>query len=265
MANALESIILGIIQGIAEWLPISSTGHLRLAEHFLLRQQVPLLLSITLHVGTLAALLVFFRNDIRNILSALYHRDFKSENGKLIPLIIAGSVPTAIIGFALSDTVESLSQQILPIAIALLLSGTLLYTSRFAKEKTENVTYPTALAFGIAQGLAVMPGLSRSGTTLAVALLLGLKRDKAFRFSFLLSIPAVIGALGLEAYKEREALTQAGFGSFEILVGATAAMLVGYVALIFVHKTVEDKRFHLFAFYCWLLGMALVALSMNGF
>lgn len=265
MEHVLETVILGIIQGIAEWLPISSTGHLRLAEHFLLNEQVPLLLSITLHVGTLIALLVFFRNDIKNILRALYHRDFKSEDGKLVPLIIVGSIPTAIIGFALSDTVESLSQQILPIAIALILSGTLLYTSKYAKEKTEKVTYQTALAFGITQGLSVMPGLSRSGTTLAVALLLGIKRDKAFRFSFLLSIPAVIGALGLEAYKERAALGRAGFGSFEILLGAAVALVVGYVALILIHRIVENGKFHFFAFYCWLVGIFVIVLSLYGF
>ena len=261
MEHLLEAVLLGIIQGTAEWLPISSTGHLRLAEHFL-GLNVPILFDITLHIGTLAVILFFFRKDIRNILTALVHLDFKSENGRLTPLIIVGSIPTALIGLAFSDQIESTFRNPLPIATALIMCGTLLFTSRFAREKTDNINYIEALIFGIAQGMAIIPGLSRSGTTIAVALMLGIKREKAFRFSFLLSIPAIIGALGLMAYKERETLIRAGFGGSEILAGATIAMIVGYFALKLLHKAIENRKFYLFAFYCWLLGTALVVLSM---
>jgi len=257
----LEAVLLGIIQGIAEWLPISSTGHLRLAEHFL-GLTVPILFDITLHVGTLIVVLFFFRKDVKNILTALAHLDFKSENGRFIPLIVVGSIPTALIGLAFSDQIVSTFRSPVPIAVALVICGTLLFMSRFAGEKTDNITYIKALALGIAQGLAIIPGFSRSGTTIAVALMLGLKREKAFRFSFLLSIPAIVGALGFMTYKEHETLIQTGISGGEILVGATIAMIAGYFALRLLQKAIESKKFYLFASYCWLLGTALVVLSL---
>jgi len=259
LEQLLQAIILGIIQGIAEWLPISSTGHIRLIEYFL-GLQLPLLFAVILHIGTLIVIFIFFRRDIKNILIALTHRDFKSENGRLIPLIIVGSIPTAIIGYLLSDTIEHLSSTILPIAIAFVISGTLLFTSRFAREKTGIVTYQTALIFGIAQGIAVMPGISRSGTTIAVALLLGIKREKAFKFSFLLSIPAIIGALILETFKDEATLSQSGFTLASILTGVLAAMLIGYLTLNLLWRIIERKMFHFFALYCWILGAALIIL-----
>jgi undecaprenyl-diphosphatase len=265
LEHLIEVIILGIIQGIAEWLPISSTGHLRIAERLLLGHPIPLLFDITLHIGTLIVIFVFFRNDIKSILTALAHRDFKSEYGRLIPLIVVGTIPTGLIGLIFSDVVESAFSDILPIAIALIIAGCLLFASRFAREKTDTVTYKTALIFGVAQGIAIIPGLSRSGTTIAVALLLGLKREKAFRFSFLLSIPAIIGALSLLAYKERSQLTASGFGSTEMLLGIAIAMIVGYLALKLLQKVVLDRKFYLFAIYCWLAGSVLIALSLSGF
>jgi undecaprenyl-diphosphatase len=264
LERLIETIILGAIQGTAEWLPISSTGHLRLAEHFL-GSTIPILFDVILHVGTLIVILAFFRKDIKNVLSALAHLDFKSENGKQAPLIIAGTIPTALIGLVFSDQIESTFLTPLPIASALVICGILLYSSKSAKEQTDNMTYTTAIIIGTAQGIAIIPGLSRSGTTIAVALLLGLKREKAFKFSFLLSIPAIVGALGLTLYKQHETLAQTGFGPTEILIGVTIAVIVGYFTLKLLHKTVQNRKFHLFAFYCWLLGTALIALSLIGY
>lgn len=264
LLNLIRAILLGTIQGIAEWLPISSTGHLRLAEHFL-DLNIPILFDVTLHIGTLIVIFVVFIEDIKKILSALIHLDFRTEYGQLIPLIIIGTIPTALIGLVTTDTIESISHNILPIAVALILSGTLLYASKAAREKTDNISYKIAVIFGVAQGIAIMPGISRSGTTIAVALLLGLKREKAFKFSFLLSIPAIIGALGLTIYKQHAALASSGFGIIEILIGATVAMIVGYFALKLLHKTIIEKKFHLFAFYCWLLGVLLIILALSSF
>ena len=262
--NLLDAIVLGLIQGIAEWLPISSTGHLRLYEYFR-GLKVPLLYDITLHMGTLAVILVFFRKDIKRILSALVHLDFKTEHGRLIPLIIVGSVPTALIGYVFRKTVESIFLGPLPIGIALSLCGVLLVSSRMAHEKTDQISYLTAIVFGIAQGVSIIPGLSRSGTTIAVALLLGLKRERAFRFSFLLSIPAIIGAEALTAYDQRAALAQSGFGMLEIAVGVAVTTITGYFALKLLHNAIENRKFHLFAFYCWLFGLFLVMLGLSGF
>jgi undecaprenyl-diphosphatase len=260
----IKTIILGIIQGLTEWLPISSTGHLKLAEYFL-DLKAPILFDVILHLGTLIVVLFFFRKDIKNILSALAHLDFKTENGKMIPLIIVGTIPTALIGIVLGDYIETTFENIQPIAIAFLVCGIMLYSSKAAKEKTDSIGYLTALMIGTAQGIAIIPGISRSGTTIAVALLLGVKREKAFKFSFLLSIPAVLGALGLTVYKQFDELATAGLGWIEILAGMVLAMLVGYLALKLLWKILAKRKFHLFALYCWLLGAALIVLTLGVF
>ena len=264
--DPIQTIILGFIQGVTEWLPISSTGHLRIAEQFL-GLTLPLLFDVTLHVGTLAVILFFFRKDIKTILTALVKGDFQSENGKLIPLIIVGTVPTALIGiaFTLSDTIETVFASFLPITGAFITCGVMLYLSKMGREQADNITYLAALAIGVAQGVALIPGISRSGFTIATALLLGVRREKAFKFSFLLSVPAVIGALGLTLYEQHEMLTLTGVGWTEILVGITVSIVVSYFALKLLWKALAGKKFFLFAFYCWLIGAVLLALSLCGF
>jgi len=264
LEKLIETIILGIVQGLTEWLPISSTGHLKIFEYFF-NLSTPFLFEIALHIGTLIVVVFFFRKDIKNILSALAHLDFKTENGKLIPLIIVGTIPTAIIGVIYVEFLESTFQTILLIGIALIIGGTLVYLSKTGKENTDNINYLAAILIGTAQGIATIHGISRSGATIAVALLLGLKREKAFKFTFLLSIPAILGALGLTFYKERTMLASTGIGYAELAAGAIAAMLVGYLALKLLQKILATEKFHYFAFYTWTLGALLIALSLGGF
>jgi undecaprenyl-diphosphatase len=259
-----NAIILGIIQGLAEWLPISSTAHLRIAEHFLDLTATPLF-NVTLHVGTLIVVVFYFRKDVKNILSALARLDFKSEHGQLIPPIVIATIPTAIIGLLYVSFLEDTLQTILAIGITFLIGATVLYTSKIGRENTNTITLTTALIMGAAQGLAIFPGLSRSGITISTALLLGLKREKAFTFSFLLSIPAIIGDLAVEAYKQRGQLTTQGTGSPELLIGIVLAMIVGYIAIKLVSKIVKTRKFHYFAIYTWLLGIALIALTLSGY
>jgi undecaprenyl-diphosphatase len=261
--DPIQAIILGFIQGVTEWLPISSTGHLRIAEQ-LLGLTLPLLFDVTLHVGTLIIILFFFRKDIKLVLVALVKGDFKSENGKLIPLIIVGTVPTALIGVLFSGTIETYFNSFLPIAGAFLTCGVVLYASKTGTEQKESITYIAALAIGTAQGIALIPGLSRSGLTIATALMLGVRRERAFKFSFLLSVPAVIGALGLTLYEQHETLTLVGVGWTEILVGIAVSMVVSYFALKLLWKALAGKKFYLFAFYCWLIGAVLLALNLSG-
>jgi len=264
LEQLIKTIILGIIQGLTEWLPISSTGHLRLVEHFL-GLKVPILFDVILHVGTLIVVLAFFRREVGKTLSAIAHLDFKTEYGKMMPLIIVGVTPTVLIGLISGRLIEETFQGVLPIAIAFIVCGLMLYSTKVRKEKTESIGYSTAMMIGIAQGIAIIPGISRSGATIAVALLLGIKREKAFEFSFLLSIPAILGALGLTVYTELSKLTSTTLGWSEILVGVIVAMLVGYFAIKLLWKILAKKKFHLFAFYCWLLGAVLIALSVSSF
>jgi len=260
----VQTLILGLVQGLAEWLPISSTAHLRIVEHFFGLAATPLF-NVVLHAGTLVVVVLYFRKDVIDILSALAHMDFRSGRGHLIPLIVVATVPTAIIGLLYVAFLEDVLQTMLAIGVTLLIGATVVYVSKNGSEKTDVITYKTALAMGVAQGLAVFPGLSRSGVTVSTALLLGLKREEAFRFSFLLSIPAILGDLIVETYKQRGQLAIQNVGSVELLAGVIVAMVVGYLAIGFVSRIVESRRLHYFAFYTWLLGIAVIALTLSGF
>ena len=261
MNQLIETVILGIIQGLTEWLPISSTGHLKVAEKFL-GLEASILLDVILHLGTLTVILFFFRGDVKKILSALTRLDFKTEYGRLIPPIIVGTVSTALIGLAFSIFLENFFQEVLTVAVALLACGFVLYSAKAAKEETSDIGYFAALLIGIAQGIAVIPGLSRSGLTIATALLLGIEREKAFKFSFLLSVPAVIGAFGLTLHTHFSALAASNLGWGEVFAGVAAAVIVGYLALKLLWKVLAKKRFHFFAFYCWAFG-ALLIIALN--
>ncbi len=264
LEELLKTIVLGLIQGLTEWLPISSTGHLEIAQYFL-KLNVPILFDVTLHVGTLLVVLVFFRKDVKQVISALYRLDFKTEHGRLIPLIIVGTIPTALIGFVFGDSIEAIFQTPSPIALAFIFCGIILYLTKYSKEKNGEISYFQAFLIGLVQGIAIIPGISRSGFTIAIALLLGIEREKGFRFSFLLSIPAIIGALGLTLHTQLEELATAGLGWTEIFAGTITAMLVGYFALKLLWKILTKKKFHFFAFYCWFIGILLFSLVLAGF
>ena len=264
LINLIRTIILGAIQGLTEWLPISSTGHLKIAEHFM-NEKIPLLFDFILHIGTLIVVLLFFRKDIKNILSALVHLDFKTEHGKLIPLIVVGSIPAGIIGIILNEPVNTAFQNILPIAVAFIVCGIILYSVKFAHEKSDTIKYSAAILIGVAEGIAIIPGISRSGATIVVALLLGISHEKAFKFSFLLSIPAILSVLGYNFVTRSGELASAGLGWPEILTGVIVAMFIGYFALKLLWNILAKKKFHLFAFYCWLLGIALIVFSLRWF
>jgi undecaprenyl-diphosphatase len=264
----LTTIILGLIQGLAEWLPISSTAHLRIAEHFLGFQATPLF-NVFLHVGTLAVVIFYFRHDIKVVLTCLVHRDFRSEYGRFIPLIVVASIPTGIIGLLydkfLGENYQTY-QTILIIGITFLVGAALLFASKFGKENHAQISYRKALVMGAAQGAASFPGLSRSGSTISTGLLQGVKREMVFKFSFLLSIPAIIGDLGVEAYLERGSFSQGvGVSPLNILVGLVFTVIAGYFAIVLVKKLVLSKRFHYFAVYTFALGVVLIVLALLGF
>jgi undecaprenyl-diphosphatase len=224
-----------------------------------------MLFDVLLHLGTLIVTLVFFRKDIRGILEALAKKDFKMENGKLIPLIIVGTVPTIMIGFFLGSMLDTFFSSILALGGGFMFSGFALYASKFGKETKQNITYVDALIVGTAQGLAIIPSISRSGLTIAAALLLGVRKDKAFKFSFLLSVPSIIGALGLTLYEQYSELALADIGLTEIIVGVAVSIVVSFLALKLLWRVIASRKFHLFALYCFTIGAVLVALSLIGF
>lgn len=262
--DLLQSMTLGLIQGTTEWFPISSTGHLRLAEHFF-GLQVPLLFDVVLHVGTLLVTLLYFRGAIKSVLLSLWHRDIHSGDGKIVVPIIVASIPTALIAVLVGNDLDKYFSTLPMLATGFFVSGAVLVASRFSTERKDTISVPVALLVGVMQGLSIVPSLSRSGLTIAVLLLLGLKRDIAFKFSFLLSVPAVVGALGLTLYQEHNALSLAGIGTFEIVASLAVTIAVSIVALKLLWKTLAAKKFYLFAVYCFAFGALLYALSLLGF
>lgn len=258
-------LFLGLLQGITEWLPISSTAHLKLVDKFLLNLSATPLLNLVLHLGTLTAVVFFFRKDIRNILSALARFDFKSDSGAFILPIAVATIPTAIIGLSYV-LLRGEALQTIPIIAATFLAGaTIVYSSRFGQEKTEKLSYKNVIIIGLAQGFAVFPGLSRSGVTISTALLLGIRREKAFKFSFLLSIPAIIGDFFVEVYNQRGAFSTAGIDPLNIIAGFAVAVAGGYVALRLVAQTIKSEKFHYFAIYTATVGAILLISSIFTF
>ncbi|MCX8153110.1 MAG: undecaprenyl-diphosphate phosphatase [Candidatus Bathyarchaeota archaeon] len=262
--DLLQTVMLGIIQGLTEWLPISSTGHLRVAER-LLGLRVPIVFDGLLHLGTIVITLFFFRMEIKALLIALGKMDFKSEEGRLIIPIIVGTVPTVLIGLFFGDAIETAFSQLLPIAGAFIVCGFFLYISRFGQERSADIGLWKAAVIGTMQGIAIIPGVSRSGLTIAVALLLGIKREKAFNFSFFLSVPAIIGALGLTMYEQHAALALTSATWIELLAGVVTSMIVGYLALSSLRRIVVRRKFYFFAFYCWFFSVMIFALGLGGF
>jgi undecaprenyl-diphosphatase len=262
--DTLQSITLGLIQGITEWLPISSTGHLRVAEHFF-GLTVPLLFDVLLHGGTLLVLFIYFRIAIKNMLLSFWHRDFHSEDGKLILPILVGSIPTAAIALLIGEQLDSYFSSLFWLGGWFIVSGILLLATRFTSERTSKISFPIAFIVGLMQGLAIVPSASRSGFTIATMLLLGVKREVAFKFSFLLSIPAIIGALGLTIYQQHNILFDGGISNLEVLVAMAVAVGISFLALKVLEKSLSANKFYLFSIYCLAIGTLMLILDSLGF
>lgn len=268
--NPVQAIILGVVQGLTEFFPVSSSGHLVIFQHLFGLKEPALLFDISVHVGTLLAVVVYFFADIIKLFKSLF-RFFAaglSPGAKLqaagagdpdlrmVGLIAAGTIPTGILGFGFHRVADQLFTSLLIVGVALFCTAGLLLGTRLVRTKGRSImefTVYSALLVGIAQGLAVIPGISRSGATIAVCLLMGLNRDVAARFSFLLAIPAILGALLLN-------LVSAGAGgsgglfTLPILLGTVTSAGVGYLALASLVRIVRHGRLFYFAPYCVLLG-----------
>jgi undecaprenyl-diphosphatase len=263
----LEACLLGVIQGLTEFLPVSSDGHLSAAEMLLPGfAQVGVLFDVMVHVGTLVAVVVFFRKTLAEDVGGLFSRKAarRAESWKLAVLVIAGTIPTGIVGLLLKQVVEETKTDPKFVGSMEILTGLFLMMSLFARERGRDRVSTTvwdAILIGILQGLAVLPGLSRSASTIAFALLVGLARRWAVTFSFLLLLPAVVGASFLEIYgawEEKGASFFTGPDFAKYIGGAAIAGIVGYFAIGWLIRAVVAKRLHWFAIYCILFGLALI-------
>jgi undecaprenyl-diphosphatase len=274
--NTTEAILLGIIQGLTEFLPVSSSGHLVLFQQLFGLKEAELFFDVCVHLGTLLAVIVVFRQEITNIMLALtrlsssrgskktlWQKIESDPDLKLALLIVIGSIPTAIMGFLFRGIADRLFASAFIVGLMLILTGLLLWITRWAaprgeKPGADRLSPQNALIIGVVQGLAIVPGISRSGSTISIGLLLGIRREAAARYSFLLSIPAIIGA-GLLSLKA--GLSQADPAIRISLLGAVTAAFVGYGALKCLLHVVKKGRLHMFAPYCWLTGILAIVFS----
>ncbi|VEN73688.1 Undecaprenyl-diphosphatase [Candidatus Desulfarcum epimagneticum] len=275
--DMLKAVALGALQGATEFLPVSSSGHLVIFQTIFGLESPEVFFDVCLHLGTLAAVVFFFRKDLWGMAASFFtllwlaarkktplSKIWEDEKARMALLVALGSVPTAAIGLLLNPVVERLFSSIFIAGAMLAVTGCLLWFSGKVDGKTprrRELSVKDALVMGVVQGLAIVPGISRSGSTIAAGLFLGLDGEKAARYSFLLSVPAVIGAGILSAGSFGP---DSAFSVSAVLWGTAAAAGVGYAALAFLMRLVRRGRLSAFAPYCWLMALASMALGFSG-
>ncbi len=271
--NLIQAILMGIVQGLSEFLPISSSAHLVFTSNFYkVMKNIPIVQSsseevffdIMVHLGTLIAVLIFFRKDIVKILKAMWHalktKDWSDKEAKLGLFIMAGTVITVILALPINEIAEKLVYKPAIVGGLLFITGfTLLYSEYKSKKieaKTENVDLKTSILIGLAQGLAALPGFSRSGWTIATGLFMGLDRVTAARYSFLLSIPIILGASMVYPLVKIDVAEAIGYNWTAILVGTVVSGITGYLCIKYFMKFISKFSLAIFGYYCILAGIA---------
>ncbi len=275
----LEAIVLAVVQGATEFLPVSSSGHLVIGSKLLGLEELPLLYVVVVHIGTLAAVLLYYRDDLSAMVRAAFRpatrvSDAKGESAnarRLLLFILVGTIPAALVGATLYDLIESLFSQLLPVGIALLVTATILWFSdRMRGERSpDDMTWFDVLCIGAAQAFAILPGISRSGSTIGAGLTRGLTTHWAPRFSFLLSVPAILGAGLLEAYKlirDWQAGTlDAEFSPLLYIVAGLVSAVVGYISIYIVIDSVKrGSLFKRFGIYVTAAGLLSIIAALSG-
>lgn len=239
----IKYILLGIIQGITEFLPVSSSGHLVIVQHILGINQNEIAISVILHLGTVFALVVFFFKDLLKLFT----------NFRLLMFLLVVTVITGIIGLLGKDFFENLFSSTMPIAIALIITGIMLIlTKKFMAGKRNNISFKDAAILGFTQGIAIIPGISRSGITISTLLFRKIDRENSFRFSFLVAIPVIFGAAILELKKIDFVIKTE---SRNLLAGFMVSFLVGLLSLNFLKIVLKKAKFYYFGYYCIIIGV----------
>jgi undecaprenyl-diphosphatase len=263
-----QAIILGIVQGLTEFLPVSSSAHLVLVPYFMKWGEPDVIFDVGVHLGTLVAVVAYFWKDILKLIVAfiksLNNRSFRaSADAKLAWLIIFATIPAGLLGFLFESKFEALFGKPHIVGWFLLVTGILLISSEFFNKRfimpAHEVTFLRGIAIGIAQAIAIAPGISRSGSTISVGMFTGLNRETAARFSFLLSIPIILGA-GLVKFKHLLHLDVTSAYITIMVVGFIAAGISGYFAIKYFLQYVQKNSLYIFGFYCiaiWLIVLFL--------
>ena len=245
--DLLDALILGILQGITEFLPVSSSGHLVLGQKLLGINVPGNAFEVILHIGTLMSILVLFWPDIHRLLDGINDPHVR----RYIFNLVLGTIPAIIVGLSLKDQVISMFDNAYSVALALIITGIILIFSKWFLNKKSDLTLVKGFCIGLAQALAIIPGISRSGATICAGLMMGLSSEEAARFSFLLAIPAMAGAGLLTAID----IDKISIGMDVMAVGLLSSFLVGLVALKWLLNLLKTGNFYWFGVYCLLLGL----------
>ena len=252
--DLFDSICLGIIQGLTEFLPISSSGHLVLGQSVLGINQPGNEFEILVHMGTLASIIYVFFNDIKNIIFSLHTRETK----RFILFIIIGTLPAVIIGISLKETIKSFFENLFVVGVSLTFTGLILFTSSYFKSFNNRFNYLNAFIIGLVQAIAIIPGISRSGMTISCALFLGINPKNAARFSFFLAIPVITGAgllMALDINNDFHIEIPVAIGGF------ISSFFIGILSLKWLIGWLQNGKFHYFGVYCLLAGLLTIYLQ----
>ena len=257
ISSVWDSIILGIIQGLTEFLPVSSSGHLEIAKYILEDDSVgefSLLMTVVLHFATALSTMVVFRKDIMDIIKMILAKEGSSR--PFVFKIIISMIPAAIVGVFFEDFIDSLfTQNLLLVACMLILTGLLLFVADRAKNTIREVSYLDAVIVGIAQAIAILPGISRSGATISTSVVLGIDRTRAARFSFLMVVPLIFGKMAKDLMDGD--LTSAAVPHLDLIAGFIAAFMTGLIACTAMIAIVKKAQLRYFAFYCFAVAVVI--------
>ncbi len=261
--DLIKAIILGIIQGLSEFLPISSSGHLVLAEELLHFKEGGLAFEVFVHFGTLLAVVWVFRKDIAKMilsLPAVFQLPGGNVEGErreyalLDIYIIIASVPAAVVGLLFEDAIEGLFERAELVLFMLFVTGVIMWSSRYTREKREEIGGWRSLLIGVAQAFAIIPGVSRSGSTIVTGLWLGIRRDLAARFSFILSVPVIFGAT-LIKFKDLLEVPPTSSHLHDLIAATLAAAIAGYFAIIWLLDVIRKQKLEWFGVYCFAVSI----------
>ncbi len=257
----LKYTILGIIQGLTEFLPVSSSGHLVIFQTLFGFETPPVFFDILLHLATLIAVVFFVRRELWRIIINIFKP--KTLEFRLFILLVIASVPTAVIGILFNEWIESLFSSVKIVGAMLLVTGVMLFLTNKKNicsgiKNVGQVRIIDAIMIGIAQGMAVMPGISRSGFTISTGLFCRLERELAAKFSFILAIPAILGAT---VFKFKEGIAEIQTDWLLMLPGFILAMVVGFLSLGLLLKIIKEWKLYYFSYYCWLIGIIVLVVG----
>ncbi|MGM0460236.1 MAG: undecaprenyl-diphosphate phosphatase [Bacteroidota bacterium] len=263
--DIIEAILLGILQGITEFLPVSSSGHLALARALIARELVTgITFEIVVHFGSFCSIAVYYRKLLGEIISDVLKsltpsglkekRFVTNPNSRLTLIILLSMIPAMLVGFTLKDPIEEAFVNPFFVSIMLLVTGGILFSTKFIKHPDKDVNANRGFWMGVAQAFAILPGISRSGSTISLGLLMGVDRDKVANFSFLMVLPVLAGAMLLEIV-DLISIGQVQIPVTSLVAGFFTSFISGYIALTYLIRLLKRRKFHYFAYYCWTLGI----------